>query len=72
MTVLQILLQIWQSIPIRVGLLIVSEKIQHRFFLPKLFQTVFFLGGGGGGGWGCCKNCWVRQRERASLARFPL
>ena len=50
MTVLQIILQIWQSIPIRVGLLIVSEKIQHRFFLPKLFQTVFFFWGGGGGG----------------------
>ena len=43
------------------------------FPLPKLFQTVFFfLGGGGGGGGGGCKKCWVRQRERASMARLPL
>ena len=68
----QILLQIWQSINIRVGLSIGFGKISAYNSLPRLFQTfffvvVFFRGGGGG-----CKKCWVRQRERASLTRFRL
>ena len=66
MIVLQILLQIWQSIPIRVGLSIVFWKISAQVFLGKALSDFFFLGGGG------CKKCWVRQRELESLARFPL
>ena len=33
----------------------------------RLFFFFFFFGGGEVGG---CKKCWVRQRERASLARL--
>ena len=73
MTVLQILLQIWQSAAEQ------SHKIWAVNWFLKNFSIVFlakalsdfFWGGRGGGG---CKKCWVRQREGegASLARFPL
>ena len=49
------------------GCPLVSEKIQHRFTKPHLFQIIiiifffffFFFGGGGGGGshgWGAVKR----------------
>ena len=61
----------------------VSEKFQHRFTKPDLFQIIiifiyflfFFLGGGGGGGGvtrvGDCKKDWVRRENRQVWQDFP-
>ena len=57
MTVLQILLQIWQSIPIRVNWFLKNFSIDVPY--QSSFRLFFFFFGGGEGG---CKKCWVRQR----------
>ena len=58
MTVLQIILQIWQSIPLRVGLSLnwFLKNFSIGFPCQSSFRLSFFFGGGGGGGgggWGC-------------------
>ena len=60
------------------GCPLVSEKFQHRFTKPDLFQIIiifiylFFLGGGGGShGWGGCKKDLVRRENRQVWQDFP-
>ena len=66
------------------GCPLVSEKFQHRFNKPDLFQIIiifiylffffFFWGGGGGEGVtrvGGCKKEWVRRENRQVWQDFP-
>ena len=62
------------------GCPLVSEKFQHRFTKPDLFQIIiifiylFFFFFGGGGGFtrvGGCKKDWVRREHRQVWQDFP-